>query len=89
MKHITFLSLIILSSCIMHLPTEPELYVNDKYPIQLSDSAKSLMNGVYAVDTVKIFWVRKLLGFGKIESGASMQNTMFCFPNVPEDQWEI
>jgi len=62
MKHITFLSLLILASCIMHLPTEPELYVNDKYLIQLSDSAKSLMNGVYAVDIGKDLLGEEVVG---------------------------
>ncbi|MBE0572313.1 MAG: hypothetical protein IH618_12290 [Ignavibacteriaceae bacterium] len=50
MKRFTFLFLVILNSCLMHLPTEPELYVDDKYSVQLSDSSKSAMNGVYAVD---------------------------------------
>jgi glycerophosphoryl diester phosphodiesterase len=49
MKRLTFLFPLILTSCLMHLPTEPELYVDDKYSVQLSDNAKLAMNGVYVV----------------------------------------
>jgi len=49
----------------MHLPTEPELYVDDKYTFQLSDSSKSSMNGVYAVDYGKDLLGEEVVGIWK------------------------
>ncbi|HSW53713.1 MAG TPA: glycerophosphodiester phosphodiesterase [Ignavibacteriaceae bacterium] len=49
----------------MHLPTEPELYVDDKYTVQLSDSSKSAMNGVYAVDSGKDLLGEEVVGIWK------------------------
>lgn len=65
MKRFTFLFLLILTSCLMHLPTEPELYVDDKYTVQLSDSSKSAMNGVYAVDSGKDLLGEEVVGIWK------------------------
>lgn len=65
MKRYTFLFLLILTSCLTHLPTEPELYVDDKYTIQLSDSAKLFMNGVYAVDYGKDLLGEEIVGIWK------------------------
>lgn len=65
MKRFTFLFLVILTSCLMHLPTEPELYVNDKYSVQLSDSAKSAMNGVYTIDYGKDLFGDEVVGIWK------------------------
>lgn len=65
MKQFTFFFLLILTSCIMHLPTEPELFVEDKYTVQLSDSSKSLMNGVYAVDSGKDLFGEEVVGIWK------------------------
>jgi len=49
----------------MHLPTEPELYVDDKYTVQLSDSSKSAMNGVYAVNYGKDLLGEEVVGIWK------------------------
>ena len=65
MMRLTFLFLLILTSCIMHLPTEPELYVDDKYTVQLSDSSKSAMNGVYTVDYGKDLLGEEVVGIWK------------------------
>ena len=65
MRRFTFLFLLIVTSCIMHLPTEPELSVNDKYTVQLSDSAKTDMNGVYAVDHGKDLLGEEVVGIWK------------------------
>ena len=65
MRRFTFLFLLIVTSCIMHLPTEPELYVDDKYTVQLSDSAKTNMNGVYAVDYGKDLLGEEIVGIWK------------------------
>ena len=50
MKHTLIFLMLIFSSCLFNLPTEPDFYINDTYTIQLTDSAKFYMTGVYSVE---------------------------------------
>ncbi len=65
MKQSTFLFLLILNSCLILLPTEPDIYVNDDYTVQLSENSKSVMNGVYAVDDGQDLFGEEVVGIWK------------------------